>query len=493
MIQDIHNRFRTSHAHKITADLLFAGLVLTSLNLGLFHGPAKSASADAVAPEVATTASTSTAESTTQTLKPTTGLSTNQPTPTSQPNFSDGTDASSAEVTNTTATNHHTDASATDNNSSSTDTDATVTPDTTQTRASTAESGLSGTVTSASNHTNRLAEKSKTRTPSTTSTLAAKAAFTAKANDASTTERLTSKAVVDDQANATTSPTVQTGTVYVYYKTDTGGELHKEVLTGTIGKTFTAEALKFDDGDPKDFLLKGANKITGTYTAASQTVTFTYQIPRVHATTQNGMNLFTTTYADGSLKFIEIFDDDFDITLAKTSTGRSFVTIRSIFPTGITRGVSLANQGVATNGKRFGYFNTPATSFIFEKSDNSRSIKVLKINNQTGKLTVTTINLATKGAHASAAAKALGLHLNTSFAAFWRKFVSGDTQTNSATRETDTTPNRLRSKSASSKSNLPDRTKLPQTSEAQAGASIYGYVTLLLLSVVGLFKKAKKD
>ncbi|WP_367295496.1 MucBP domain-containing protein [Levilactobacillus yonginensis] len=282
---------------------------------------------------------------------------------------------------------------------------------------------------------------------------------------------------------------VQKGTVHVSYKTSIGGELFKKTITGNVGDKFTIDALDFNDGDPKDFMLKGAHQVTGTYTSAPQTVTFTYQIPSVHSSTQHGMTVFTTTYADGNLKKIEIFDGNFDITCGKDSKGHAIVAIHSLVTPLANNHAQLSNKAIANVGKRFGYFATKATSYIFEKSTSSTSVKVMKINNQFGALTVATIDLTSKNTSADAVAQTLGISGQTTFTAFWHKYIAGKAPATSSIREKDARHPVLNSQSTAPDNNLPGRTKLPQTSEAQANFSIYGYFLLLLLSIVGLLKK----
>ncbi|WP_395390520.1 MULTISPECIES: MucBP domain-containing protein [Levilactobacillus] len=286
---------------------------------------------------------------------------------------------------------------------------------------------------------------------------------------------------------------VQKGTVTVYYKTDTGGVLYKETITGNVGEKFTVDALDFDDGDAKDFILKGADQITGTYTSANQTVTFIYQVPRVHTSTSKGVTAFTVTYADGSVKSTEIFDNGFDIILTKNSKGQSIVAVQSISPKLADKVLYLSNIGMANFGNRFGYFNTKEYSYIFEKAYNSNHVKVMKIDNKSGSLTVKTINLSSKSYSSNAVAKTLGISQSTPFKSFWDKYISGNDQTKSSIQEKNGTNNLLSSKITYPGSNTQEQTTtLPQTSEAKSTFSIYGYVLLLLLSTVGLFKKWRK-
>lgn len=82
MTQEIHNRtkhqFKNILTNRNSHYLLFAGLTLISLNVGLATGPAQKASAETLSPTAAMTSDSSASESSTQTLKPATPPSTNQ-------------------------------------------------------------------------------------------------------------------------------------------------------------------------------------------------------------------------------------------------------------------------------------------------------------------------------------------------------------------------------------------------------------------------------
>lgn len=489
------NRPNTSHVHSKTKYLLFAGLLLTSLNVGLSNESSAKASADTTTPDVSTTSNSSTSESSTQPLSQS-SRSTNGASSTSKnATNTDVTPEESAD-TNTTPNGPTTDSSdakdhfnrddLTPSNTyeinTGTNNDAKAKQKNTNTPRVAAPEPLAST-----NAATRIADNDHDTSPENANTV--RMAVPVGGMAQGTTAQLTPNRsnVIAGQA-----VTAQKGTVYVYYKMDTGGELLKKVLTGNIGDSFTVDALDFNDGDAKDFMLKGANQVNGIYTPAKQTVTFIYQVPRIRTSSQAGMDIFTVTYADGSLKYVEIFDDDFDVTLSKNSKGKSSITIYAISPASRNKTLSLANNDVATFGHRFGYFSTSTNSFIFEKSINSRLVKVMKVNNQSGKLTVRTFNLDSSNGRLRAISKTLGINNDTLFDSFWTKYIAGNAQTTFSIREQTGNSPRLSTKIAASEANPRGRARLPQTSEEKTSFSFYGYILLFLLSAIKLFGKIIK-
>ncbi|NLR09818.1 MULTISPECIES: MucBP domain-containing protein [Lactobacillaceae] len=488
MRQKIHTQStdqpNTSHIHSKTKALLFAGVLLTSLNVGLLNESTK-ASADNTTPDVSLTSNFSTSESPTQPLS--------QSPRSANGDSSTSKDATSTDVTPEESVDDNTtpDDSTTDDNrndltppntaeiNTGANDDAKAKQKNTSTPRAAAPEPLAST-----NTTTGIADNDHATSPENANTVRA----------AVPVGDMVQGTTPDQSVNATASQaiTAQKGTVYVYYKMDTGGELLKKVLTGNVGDRFTVNALNFNDGDAKDFMLKGASQINGTYTSTKQTVTFIYQVPRIRTSSQAGMDIFTVTYADGSLKYIEIFDDDFDITLSKNSKGQSSVAIYAISPASRNKTLSLANNDVATFGHRFGYFSTSTNSFIFEKSTNSRLVKVMKVNNQSEKLTVRTLNLDSPNGHLRAISKTLEINNATLFNHFWAKYVDGDIQSAFSIQERTGNSPQLSAKAAVSEVNPQGRARLPQTSEDKTSFSFYGYLLLFLLSTVRLFGKVRK-
>ncbi|WP_261810738.1 MucBP domain-containing protein [Levilactobacillus humaensis] len=383
MNQDLHNRSKNrpnnTHVHNKIKDLLFAGVVLTSLNVGLLNGPSKKASADTSSPNISASSSSLTRKPSTQTLSKSLGqTSSERTTPSDATN--DASVAPDAPTNNSIVPADTNDGSTTNDN----DTKDSLNDD----------------------HSN-LSDTSKVDTES-------------KAD--ATPQQVNTSGIDKGEVDVISHHAVQKGTVSVHYKTDTGGELYKEVITGNVGEKFTVNALDFNDGDAKDFLLKGARQISGIYTSKAQTTTFFYQVPKVHASFQNEMNVYKVTYADDSLKYVQIIDGNFDITLGKNSQGQSLVAIQSIGMPSANRMLSLSNKEIANIEKRFGYFNTQKYSYILEKSYNSTYVKVMKINNKSGDLTVKTINLNASDYTVDSVSKALGISPKTKFKTFWNKF-----------------------------------------------------------------------
>lgn len=135
MLKDIHSQFKKRHGLKRSKYLLFTGLVLTSLNIGLVNSPSENASADTVPPDVSTASGSSTNSSTTQTLKSSTDLPTDQTSGTSSTNASND-DTPDTDSLGTNASNSGEDTTNSNSASmltpSSSDTNTTGTSDTTQ-------------------------------------------------------------------------------------------------------------------------------------------------------------------------------------------------------------------------------------------------------------------------------------------------------------------------------------------------------------------------
>lgn len=286
-------------------------------------------------------------------------------------------------------------------------------------------------------------------------------------------------------ANVTPKKTVK-GKVYVRYVTDLGGELLKDVMTGHVGDKFTAKSLEFTTGDDKDFMLKGPSRISGIYGTQAQTVTFVYRVPRVHATSIGEMGIFTITYGDGSLKSVQIIDGDFEINLIKDGQGQPAVSVQTI-PAG-KRAYCSANN-VIDRGKYVGLFNTKKYSYIFEKSYGSDTIQVLKINSETGHLTVQQIAAQTK---VDAVARALGIGQDSAFEPFWHKLATSRQLYERAPYQSAgklSTARNLTGKQLKASGPSEMLTRLPQTSEKPTKMTALGYIGLVLSGVMGFFVK----
>lgn len=310
------------------------------------------------------------------------------------------------------------------------------------------------------------------------------------------TYRTTQSTTVTRSSTTVTAPKkAAAGKVYVHYVTDIGGELLKTVMTGHVGDKFTAESLDFTSGDVKDFMLKGASQISGVYSTQAQTVTFVYRIPRVRYATKNGMAINTVTYGDGSLKYVEIYDGDFEIDFAKNAQGQPVATVRSLNSVPAGQPIALSSKGVSNHGKYFGLFNVTEYSYIFEKSYGSDTVKILKVNIETGQVTVQNKSLKASKFGAATVAQELGIDQRADFISFWHKLMATNRQNTmsynwksgnavtSKSQMTETTLNVEQSKVSES---------LPQTSERQADYSVLGYIGLLALSTIGLFVKREK-
>lgn len=303
------------------------------------------------------------------------------------------------------------------------------------------------------------------------------------------------KEQVTSGAHATTDTTpakTAKGKVYVRYVTDHGGELLKKVMTGRVGDKFTAESLEFTTGDAKDFMLTGASRISGIYSAKAQTVTFVYRIPWVQATSKNGLAIFTITYGDGSLKSVQIYDGDFEIDLVKDAQGRPVALLQVMGALPVGKRTYLSANEVIHRDKSFGLFNTKKYSYIFEKATGGSTVKVLKINRETGRLTVQNVSSRYE---ADTVAGALGIDQSRVFEKFWHQLVAGQqrgkgtsyqnagtalTSRNQAIRQLE-----INGASETSAS-------LPQTSETPAKLSVLGYVGLLFLGVMSAWGIRKR-
>jgi len=307
------------------------------------------------------------------------------------------------------------------------------------------------------------------------------------------TYRTTQSATVTRSSTTVATPKkAAVGKVYVHYVTDIGGELLKTVMTGHVGDKFTAESLDFTSGDAKDFMLKGASQISGIYSTRAQTVTFVYRVPRVRYATKNGMAINTVTYGDGSLKYVEIYDGDFEIDFAKNAQGQPVATVRSLNSVPAGQPTALSSKGASIHGKYFGLFNVVGYSYIFEKSNDGNAVKILKINTETGQVTVQNKSLKASKFGAATVAQKLGIDQRADFISFWHKLMATNRQSTmsynwksgnavtSKSRMTEATQNEERTKVSES---------LPQTSGKPADYSVLGYMGLLVLSLIGLFVK----
>jgi len=305
------------------------------------------------------------------------------------------------------------------------------------------------------------------------------------------------KEQVTSETPATTTDTTPAkaakGKVYVRYVTDHGGELLKKVMTGHVGEKFTAESLKFTTGDDKDFMLTGASRISGIYSTKAQTVTFVYRIPWVRATSKNGLNIFTITYGDGSLKSVQIYDGDFEIDLVKDAQGRPVALLQVMGALPVGKRTYFSANEVIHRGKSFGLFNTKKYSYIFEKADGGSIVKVLKINQETGRLTVQNISSQFE---ADQAAKALAIEQSTTFEKFWHQLVASQQQDEGASYQNVGTAlvsrnQTIRQSGINGASET--STSLPQTSEKTAKISVLGYVGLFVLGVMGFWVKRERQ
>lgn len=290
----------------------------------------------------------------------------------------------------------------------------------------------------------------------------------------------------------TTPAKAAKGKVYVRYVTDHGGELLKKVMTGHVGEKFTAESLKFTTGDDKDFMLTGASRISGIYSTKAQTVTFVYRIPWVRATSKNGLNIFTITYGDGSLKSVQIYDGDFEIDLVKDAQGRP-VALLQVMGVPVGKRTYFSANEVIHRGKSFGLLNTKKYSYIFGKADGGSIVKVLKINQETGRLTVQNISSQFE---ADQAAKALAIEQSTTFEKFWHQLVASQQQDEGASYQNAGTAlvsrnQAIRQSEINGASEIP--ASLPQTSEKTAKISMLGYVGLFVLGVMGFWVKRERQ
>ena len=304
---------------------------------------------------------------------------------------------------------------------------------------------------------------------------------TAPAADTTSTKTSTARSVATQQPKA--KVTAKTATVKVIYMMDTGGVLDRDTLPGRVGQRYTATAAEFQDS--RDFQLKGPKTVTGVFGKGATTIRFVYQIPRVTSRMQQGLDVITVRYADGSLKYIEIFDGPFDMTLARDSAGQSEVAVQTLQPIYARQGMILAANTVRTIGNRFGYFKTRPADFIFEKA--GRVVKVVRVDRQSGKATVQTVQL--RGASANAVASRLGIKQVATFTRFWQQLVADAGQVAKADGSRTT-------EGFTAIGNVPTAnsraTRLPQTGEQRMSLPVYGYV-ILILSVLGLVKRRRQD
>ncbi|MEN2361401.1 MucBP domain-containing protein [Levilactobacillus brevis] len=312
---------------------------------------------------------------------------------------------------------------------------------------------------------------------------------TAPAVDTTSTKTSTARSVATQQPKAVaTTKAAKTATVKVIYMMDTGGILGRDTLTGRVGQRYTATAAEFQDS--RDFQLKGPKTVTGTFGKGATTIRFVYQVPRVIIRNQKGLDVVTVRYADGGLKYIDIYDDLFDFMLTKNVNGQSEVVVRIAQPMYAGKVTVLAPNTVKTMKNRVGYFKTQTADFIFEKV--GRVVKVMRVDRQSGKVTAVQ-TVPVRGTSANAVASQLGISQTATFTRFWQQLVADTSQVAKAdgshTTAGFTTAGNAPTTGATANSRA---TRLPQTGEQRTSLPVYGYA-LLILSVLGLVKRRRQD
>ncbi|WP_125584088.1 MucBP domain-containing protein [Levilactobacillus cerevisiae] len=279
----------------------------------------------------------------------------------------------------------------------------------------------------------------------------------------------------------------QTATVTVRYVMDTGGKLGQKTLTGQVGDSFTVHARKY--APAKDFILRGASTVNGVFKANRQTVTFVYQVPRVTATTHQGVTIFKVVYGDKRLKYVQISDGDFEITVAKNSQGIRLATIRKAGLATMGQTVVLRNNSTNHFGRQLGFFDTQSAGYVFESIPHSSKMKILKIDNQTGQVTVKRVRF-TANMGSAAAANVLGVQHTAAFKAFWHR-IKPLTSTNVNHDRQNLARQATASGTSKQRSAMPQR-RLPQTSENQPQLGRVGYLGLLLSLLVPVYWRKKQ-
>lgn len=297
------------------------------------------------------------------------------------------------------------------------------------------------------------------------------------------TETRTAHSVVTQQPKAVAT-TTKMATVRVIYMMDTGGILGRDTLTGRVGQHYTATATEFQDS--RDFQLKGPKTVTGTFGKGATTIRFVYQVPRVIIRNQQGLDVVTVRYADGGLKYIDIYDDLFDFMLTKNVNGQSEVVVRIAQPMYAGKVTVLAPNTVKTMENRFGYFKTQTADFIFEKV--GRVVKVMRVDRQSGKVTAVQ-TVPVRGTSANAVASQLGISQMATFTRFWQQLVADTSQVAKADGGRTTAGFTTTGNAPTANSRA---TRLPQTGEQRTSLPVYGYA-LLILSVLGLVKRRRQD
>ncbi|QCZ49553.1 hypothetical protein UCCLB95_2353 [Levilactobacillus brevis] len=308
---------------------------------------------------------------------------------------------------------------------------------------------------------------------------------TAPAVDTTSTKTSTARSVATQQPKAVaTTKAAKTATVKVIYMMDTGGILGRDTLTGRVGQRYTATAAEFQDS--RDFQLKGPKTVTGTFGKGATTIRFVYQVPRVIVRNQQGLDVVTVRYADGGLKYIDIYDDLFDFMLTKNVNGQSEVVVRIAQPMYAGKVTVLAPNTVKTMKNRVGYFKTQTADFIFEKV--GRVVKVMRVDRQSGKVTAVQ-TVPVRGTSANAVTSRLGISQMATFTRFWQQLVADTGQVAKADGSRTTAGFTTTGNAPTANSRA---TRLPQTGEQRTSLPVYGYA-LLILSVLGLVKRRRQD
>lgn len=290
---------------------------------------------------------------------------------------------------------------------------------------------------------------------------------------------------------------VQMVSVKVLYVMDTGGEIDKDTLTGKIGEHYVATSLDFE-GD-RNFILQGPEEIKGVFGEGSNTITFIYKVPETFYAKKGKLDIYKTFYGDGTLKWVEILDSKFDMMFGKNADGKYLVEIHSLNFVNRGKFAYLYSGGIVSFGDKFGFYRSGNISFIFEKGSTENSIKVLKINNKTGKLTVDYISSksSTNARNERKIAMKLGIIPNnySTFNNFWQRFILESKKQGNTFIHRSKNRGELKKEESNigSKNGIAAATgKLPQTNDANDNYIFY-LLLLLLTGVAPLFKRKEDE
>lgn len=308
------------------------------------------------------------------------------------------------------------------------------------------------------------------------------------------------KTTLTDISNVEKQPVAKMAKVVVRYVLDTGGEIRTETLTGKVGEKYTAKAIVFDD--KKDFILKGPDTISGVFGLGPEAITFVYKVPRVHQEIKNGMSIYKVFYGDGSLKYVQIVDGKNEITLSRDGKGVPIAAFQGAdgYGKGRIEYFTSKTEKKLSSKMEVAYLSARNSWYFFEKNTTTNVVRVFRVNNKSGELSVKTFSLNSSSYSVGKMIGILGIK-NQSFIRHFMQPSSNKRRENHAPSNmgpiasTSSDTKLEHNSSAELKKSVTSKSRtdtLPQTSETQSYYAVYG-ILLFLFSLITPFRGEKKE